>query len=125
RGLETIRELEKYLPGKLKLTPSREWLCNYIAFPERNRNYYLRDINYYKKKDINWLYKQAAYTRAGDENSVKDKYLDGRNKLWLPRIKEAMKEGYCFCSVGCEHLTRLEVLIIRLRKSGYTVTPIF
>lgn len=125
RGLETLIELEKYLPGKLQLTPSRDWLRNYISFPERNRNSYLRDMSYYRNHDINSLYKEAAYTKSGEDRSVKDKYLDGRNKLWLLRIEDAMKEGSSFFAVGCAHLPGYNGLISQLRKKGYTVTPLF
>ena len=79
----------------------------------------------YNKQEVNWLYNQAAYNRNGDESVLKDKYLDERNKLWLPRMEAAMKEGSTFFAIGCAHLAGWFGIISRLRKAGYTVNPIF
>jgi len=126
RGLEKLDEIIKFMPERLHLTPGLDWFKNYISYPGINRRAYLRDISYYKKHDINWLYNQSAFKRAGGESSIyKENYIDGRNRLWLPRMEEAMKEASSFFAVGCAHLPGFNGIITLLRKKGYTVTPLF
>jgi uncharacterized protein len=125
RGLETIEEAQKYMPDGWLLTPDRAWLRNYLSHPGIYRRHYLRDITYYKNHDLNALYEHSAYTKSGDESKNKQNMIDGRNKLWIPRIEAAMKEGSCFFSVGCAHLPGFNGIITQLRKKGYTVTPLF
>jgi uncharacterized protein YbaP (TraB family) len=125
RGLESLSELKKSMPKDTDIAPDRRWICNYIDYDKFHKPEYRKHITMYKNKDINWLYKQAAYTPGGDQSSFKDKYLDGRNKLWLPRIETAMKEGPSFFAFGCAHLGGHFGIISLLRKEGYTVTPVF
>lgn len=50
--------------------------------------------------------------------------LVNRNKAWIPRMKELMKEQPTFFAVGAGHLAGEHGVIPLLKKAGYTLTPI-
>jgi uncharacterized protein len=125
RGLEYMPELKKAMPRGTNIYPTRAWISSFVDRFKSQPSDYGKRMERYKQSDINWLYKQAAYVPGLGESPDKDKYLDGRNKLWIPRIEAAMKEGPSFFAFGCAHLGGYEGIISLLRKNGYTVTPIF
>lgn len=53
-----------------------------------------------------------------------DVFLYDRNKRWIPKIEEEIKDKQCFIAVGAAHLLGDGGLIDLLKKEGYTVTAI-
>ncbi len=53
-----------------------------------------------------------------------DIFLYNRNKAWIPKIKEEVKDKSCFIAVGAAHLFGEDGVIDLLKKEGYTLTPI-
>jgi uncharacterized protein len=126
RGLEYLLELKNAMPRGTDIYPTRTWISSFIDRFKIHSADVRKTMERYKQLEINWFYKQAAYLPGGlGESSHKDRYLDGRNKLWVPRMEGAMKEGPSFFAFGCAHLGGYEGIISLLRKKGYTVTPIF
>lgn len=54
-----------------------------------------------------------------------DKMLYNRNRTWIPKMQEFMKEQATFFGVGAGHLAGENGVIALLRKEGYTVKPVF
>ena len=48
-----------------------------------------------------------------------------RNKNWLEKMPQMMKEKSNLFAVGTAHLTNEYGIINLLRQKGYTVTPVF
>jgi uncharacterized protein len=48
-----------------------------------------------------------------------------RNRLWIPKIRNAMKQKSTFFAVGAGHLGGEQGVISLLEKNGYTLRPIF
>jgi len=70
-------------------------------------------------------YKNFQFDYAFDKhNTGKPDLATERNKLWLLKLDVAFKKDRCFVAMGFRHLPHVEGLIVLLRKSGYTLTPI-
>jgi uncharacterized protein YbaP (TraB family) len=50
--------------------------------------------------------------------------LDDPNNKWMQQLPHLMKKQSLFVAVGGLHLVRESGLANRLRKMGYTVTPV-
>lgn len=67
----------------------------------------------------------ALLISSSPEMSIYNKeLLVDRNERWLQFLKDNMGETQIFMAVGSAHLTGSEGLIERLRRAGYTLTPI-
>ena len=53
-----------------------------------------------------------------------DVFLYGRNKAWVPKIKNEISNKKCFIAVGAAHLFGEGGLIDLLKKEGLTITPV-
>ncbi len=88
------------------------------------------------KKDFNEAlvaYKNEDITTAVDL-LTKEKYMDknatilmqiNRNKNWVEKMPQMMKERSNLFAVGAAHLTNNYGIIHLLRQQGYTLTPVF
>lgn len=47
-----------------------------------------------------------------------------RNKIWLPKIIDKIRENSCFIAVGFGHLQYKDGLIVLLKQKGYHLKPI-
>ncbi len=48
-----------------------------------------------------------------------------RNEWWIPIIKENISRNACLIAFGCRHLPGRDGIIDRLRREGYSVTPVY
>jgi uncharacterized protein YbaP (TraB family) len=53
-----------------------------------------------------------------------DIFLYDRNKAWIPKIKNEIKDKKCFIAVGAAHLFGEKGVIDLLQKEGYSLTAI-
>ena len=51
-------------------------------------------------------------------------FLFARNRDWIPKIEEIIRQQPSFIAVGALHLAGDEGLITMLRKQGYTIEPV-
>lgn len=88
---------------------------------------YKKDFNVaiqsYKKEDIATTVDLITKDIYMDQNATKYMQID-RNKNWLEKMPQMMKERSNLFAVGAAHLTDDYGLIYLLRKKGYTVTPV-
>ena len=79
-------------------------------------------IRLYKKQDITGLYDLVAKEEGFPK--FKSRFISGRNKTWVPRIKTIIHKKNSFIAVGAGHLWGEEGLINLLREEGYEVRPV-
>jgi hypothetical protein len=77
----------------------------------------------YIQENLPELYKDITAPKIMNEKSRKW-MLDVRNKNWVVKMPEMMKDKSTFFAVGAAHLLGEQGVINLLRKSGYTVKPI-
>lgn len=78
-------------------------------------------ISAYKAQDL-----PALYNLLNSSKELKDDmavFLDDRNKKWIPRMTDKMRNNTVFFAVGAGHLYGPNGVIALLRKDGYTVEP--
>lgn len=79
-------------------------------------------ISAYLAEDIMAL--DQVMSSSGMMADYRSILLDERNKTWVPKIAEAMKNNAVFVAVGAGHLGGEFGVIPLLREAGYTVEPI-
>lgn len=82
---------------------------------------YLNLIKAYKQQNLAELYTMLTTTKGLKDEM--DKFLDARNKKWIPRMEDKMSHASVFFAVGAGHLWGPNGVISLLRKKGYTVEP--
>ncbi|MCW3121981.1 MAG: GumN family protein [Flavipsychrobacter sp.] len=82
---------------------------------------YTKLVAAYKAQDIRALYTLIAASKELGDMGI---FLDGRNKKWIPRMTDKMKQSSVFFAVGAGHLGGDTGVIALLQKEGYTVVPV-
>lgn len=77
----------------------------------------------YQSQQIDELY-QIIQSEGGIINEEQSAFLDDRNKNWIPKIENYVKEKSAFIAVGAGHLGGPNGVIRLLEKEGYTLTPV-
>lgn len=80
-------------------------------------------IEAYKKEDIGTTVNLITKDMYMDENATQYMQID-RNKNWVEKMPQMMKDRSNLFAVGAAHLTDDYGLIHLLRQQGYTVTPV-
>jgi uncharacterized protein YbaP (TraB family) len=80
-------------------------------------------LDVYKKKDINQL--NILTSKQEDFGEYQNILLNDRNRNWIPIIGEEAKKRPTFFAFGAGHLGGETGVISLLRKTGFTVKPIF
>ena len=122
-GLETMDEQLGFLLDSIPLKRQAEILVKDIKE---------KDDMIEAKDELNDLYLagelEAAEKLDKEETSMlpkeKDILIYNRNKDWMKKIPELIKNQSCFIAVGFLHLAGETGLINRLKKEGYKVEPI-
>ena len=79
-------------------------------------------IAVYKTEDIDGLY--DLINTSPMMNDYREIMLDNRNKVWIPKIVDAMKTKSVFVAVGAGHLGGESGVISLLKEAGYRVEPV-
>lgn len=87
----------------------------------------------YYTGNIGAIYTRNSYLVINDplgglslyRTPLSEKILDKRNKEWIPVMETSMAKQVSFFAVGAAHLAGKDGVISRLRKKGYTLTPVF
>lgn len=80
-------------------------------------------IKAYKEQDLNKLGQMISKSDQG-MMQYEDILLNNRNRNWVGKLKNLLKEKSLVIAVGAGHLPGDKGLINLLRKEGYTVTPV-
>ncbi|MEM6263717.1 MAG: TraB/GumN family protein [Bacteroidota bacterium] len=121
-GLETVQEQLSYL-DKVPLKDQAAQLVEAVRDPRKNCGMFEDMVAVYTSQDLDALYQMTA-TDPGI-GSYLDYLLNERNKNWIPRIQEMIKDEALFIAVGAGHLPGEEGVINLLRKAGYTLKPVY
>lgn len=124
-GLETM-EAEMAALDKVPVAEQLKGLVDMAKNPEAAKKEFAQLIDTYKAHDLNKLMstmKDSQFS-GGDFAQFEESLLTERNASWIPVIEKAAKEKPTFFAFGAGHLGNETGIINRLRKKGYTVTPV-
>jgi uncharacterized protein YbaP (TraB family) len=117
--LEGLEEQVGYL---LKSYTDKQIVDQVKAFDSTSMNME-KLVAAYKAEDLSSMYNLMTTPDQMDENTI-HWLLEIRNKNWIDKMPEMMKQESTFFAVGGAHLAGPIGLIKLLREKGYTVTPI-
>jgi uncharacterized protein len=121
-GIETQKDRSKVLQNVL-LEESLESLLTkineYQESPESIEKLIAEGLDTYLSQNINELHPG----NSGD--SLSKALLEDRNRLWIPRMQNIMKQKPTFFAFGAAHLGGESGVISLLEAKGYRLRPIF
>ncbi|MES2799145.1 MAG: TraB/GumN family protein [Bacteroidota bacterium] len=121
-GLETV-EQQMSLFDELTKEQQAEMVMEGIRNPTQSVAMLKKMEEIYAAQNIDGL-----YTYINEEQGVlqeeQARFLDERNKNWIPKIKETCEGRSTFIAVGAGHLGGPNGVIRLLQKEGYTLTPV-
>jgi len=121
-GLETIEEQMGFFDD-LSDAQQSEMLMEAIRHQEEDIEMVKKMQILYANQDLNALYEMI--TSSGSIISEEqNKFLDNRNKRWIPKIVDEILKHKTFIAVGAGHLGGQQGVIQLLINQGYTLTPI-
>ena len=87
-------------------------------------------VGFYKNQDLQGLYLFMIESFQEDKSieeskEMKNRMLDQRNKNWIPKLENWMKQKTLFVAVGAGHLAGEQGVLQLLKNQGYIVEPVF
>lgn len=80
--------------------------------------------NAYLDENLDSIYSFILDSVAGVDLARADELIYDRNRNWVPKLIDLMKDKSLLIAVGCGHLVGPEGLLSLLRKEGYDVAPV-
>ena len=120
KGLETVAfqmGVFDKIPQKLQIEELGKMMTNPDSMEEFDKL-----VGAYLQQDTEKLYDIITDNEMFKEYG--DLLLEDRNKNWIPKIEEMVKEQSTFIAVGSGHLGSETGVIALLRKAGYTVEAV-
>jgi uncharacterized protein len=124
-GIETQEDRSKVLQN-VSLEENLEVVLSlineyqkYQESPESAEKLIAEGLDNYLSQNIN-----AMQLSRGDDNQSKA-LLEGRNRRWIPRMQNIMKQKPTFFAFGAAHLGGENGVIALLEAKGYRLRPIF
>jgi uncharacterized protein YbaP (TraB family) len=105
--------------------PIREQLgftMEYLRQPGGMQAEYDSLVATYVRADLEKMYALSIAPYAGTRYDYF--LLDKRNKAWMPKLLQSMKQEVTFIAVGAGHLAGPVGLISLFKAEGFTVTPV-
>lgn len=121
-GLETLKSQISIFDE----TPYDEQIDDLIEMienPDENKELYSKMVELYVSEDIKGLFSYMDDYMNGDLE-LTAKFLDDRNKKWIPKMIEFSKDQSVFYAVGAGHLGGKNGVLKLLKKAGYKITPV-
>lgn len=116
-GMETVEDQEKAFADSYN---NSEFINQLSAYDSK---YFKELIEFYLNEDLNKIFNLTV-----DDKFMNDEeqnfMLDARNKKWIQKMPEMMKQHSVFFAVGAAHLPGNNGVINLLRQAGYTVRSI-
>ena len=127
-GLETIQEQMTILAGGEIQVQVNEFIKELKEGSLDAENEMAKLVKYYKNQDIQGLYNEMIVSMEKDGGKLggvsKEDFLDNRNKRWIPKLADLMKNKTLFIAVGAGHLAGEQGVIQLLKNKGYNVLPV-
>jgi uncharacterized protein YbaP (TraB family) len=121
-GLETIADQMKIFDDLTK-EQQAEMVMEGIRDEVKSNEMSTKMQQIYRRQRIDSLY-NMIHAEGGVLAAEQNKFLDNRNKNWIPKIKNYVSQGKAFIAVGAGHLGGENGVIRLLEKEGFTVTPV-
>ena len=127
-GLETIQEQMTILAGGEIQVQVNEFIKELKEGSLDAENEMAKLVKYYKNQDVQGLYNEMIVSMEKDGGKLggvsKEDFLDNRNKRWIPKLADLMKNKTLFIAVGAGHLAGEQGVIQLLKNKGYNVLPV-
>ncbi len=127
-GLETIQEQMTILASGEIQNQVNEFIKELKEGSLDAENEMAKLVKYYKNQDIQGLYNEMIVSMEKDGGKIggvtKEDFLDNRNKRWIPKLADLMKNKTLFIAVGAGHLAGEQGVIQLLKNNGYNVVPV-
>lgn len=120
-GLETL-DFQMNLFDQIPTEKQLVWLVESVEKTEDNKMELDKMITAYKDNDLEKLF--DVITASPEFIEYTDLLLYDRNRTWIPKIEEIIKEQQAFIAVGAGHLASDQGVVALLRAEGYTVKAI-
>lgn len=121
-GLETIED-QMMIFDDLSREQQTEMVMSSVRNPKEGIEITRKMMNVYASQEIDSLYMMIE-EEGGVLSDEQSKFLDDRNRKWIPKIEEYIKENKTIIAVGAGHLGGPNGVIRLLEQKGYTLTPV-
>ena len=127
-GLETIQEQMSILASGELDVQVKDFIRDIKDGKLNASSEMAKLVSFYKNQDIQGLYNEMIVSMEKDGGKIggvtKEDFLDNRNKRWIPKLADFMKNKTLFIAVGAGHLAGENGVIQLLRNNGYNVVPV-
>jgi uncharacterized protein YbaP (TraB family) len=127
-GLETIQEQMSILASGELDVQVKDFIRDMKDGKLNASSEMAKLVSFYKNQDIQGLYNEMIVSMEKDGGKIggvtKEDFLDNRNKRWIPKLVDFMKNKTLFIAVGAGHLAGENGVIQLLRNNGYNVVPV-
>lgn len=120
-GLETI-DFQMSVFDSIPYKAQAQMLVESIESGDTGTDQFKEMVEIYKRQDLNAMQAMFAQEQGGLDG-YDDILIVGRNKNWIPQMKEMMPKQPTFFAVGAGHLGGEYGVIQLLEKEGYELTP--
>jgi len=120
-GLETI-DFQMSVFDSIPYKAQAKMLVESIESGDTGTDQFKEMVDIYKRQDLNAMQEMFAQEQGGLEG-YDDILIVGRNKNWIPQMKELMVIQPTFFAVGAGHLGGEYGVIRLLEDEGYKLTP--
>ncbi|MFT5820700.1 MAG: hypothetical protein ACI8ZM_001945 [Crocinitomix sp.] len=121
-GLETIEEQLGFF-DQVPTDKMADMIIESIRDYEKEAKNTLKLMELYSKEKVDKLI-PLLNKQSPEFMEFADLFLYDRNRAWVPKLAEEMKDKSCFIAVGAGHLFGDNGLIDLFQKKGYTLTAI-
>ncbi len=118
-GLETV-EFQTSLFDNEPMEVQIKMLVDGIKDFEEGQEEFKKMVDYYKAEDLEGM--QMLVADSPQFAGFEDILLTNRNKDWIPKIGDIVKDQSSFIAVGALHLPGENGVISLLKKAGYSIT---
>ncbi|MBL7858891.1 MAG: TraB/GumN family protein [Cyclobacteriaceae bacterium] len=120
-GLEPLEVQLKALFGQFSYERQAEMLVEFVSEKEKAHREMVLMNKLYREGRLDQLQElMSKQTYTKEETMI---LLDNRNREWMNKLPQIMREQSAFIAVGALHLSGPNGLINLLKASGYTVKP--
>ncbi len=116
-GLESVHE-QLDIFNKIPFNDQMGMVFNELNNSDKNIKDFKIIQEAYRKQKLNVICDFATKEKLEENTAL---FLDERNKKWIPKMKEMMKEDCVFFAVGAGHLCGENGLISLLKKEGFNL----
>lgn len=121
-GLETIEEQLGFFDA-IPPAEMAELIMQSVENFEKEKKETQKLMKIYAAQDVEKMIPMMK-KQSPEFMKYEDIFLSGRNKNWIPKLKEEFAARHCFVAVGAAHLFGDSGILNLLNAEGYTVTAI-